>query len=94
MIEVLTRDDIELIAQRVAEIVLERMPTENRPAADDRRYWNESEVARQLGISKWMLKKARDEGHIEAHTNRRPILYSAEQIEAVEEWLARRASDC
>lgn len=80
--------DVERIAQRVAELI----GSNHRPADGDQlpKLLTEPEAAAQLGVSKFSLKKWREEGYIPSHTSRRPILYSADNLREIASWMASR----
>ena len=81
----LTEDDLELLARRVVDKL-----ADNETVPRKKLLWSEPDVAETLSVSVHFLKKLRQDGYIESHTRRRPILYSWEQIEAIKDWLPTR----
>lgn len=87
----LTESDLDAIAEKVAAKLastLASMPVNgNGPTKE---FWKEPEAAGVLGVSKYSLARWRRDGHIAAASDKRPIRYSQENLDAVKEWLRTR----
>jgi hypothetical protein len=75
---------------RLADMIAERLASRGTGEPVGKLLWTEAEAATVLGVSRFSLKRWRQDGYIAASSTAKPILYSRDDIDAAAEWMSRR----
>ncbi len=89
----LSDSDVERIASAVAERLL--ATTNKASGSADQRclLLTEADAAARLGVSRYSLRRWRQEGRIKSATTVRPILYRPADVDAIARWLEERKNE-
>ncbi|MHB8974627.1 MAG: helix-turn-helix domain-containing protein [Pirellulaceae bacterium] len=82
----LSEDDLTKLADMIAARVSPRGGDQNA----GKLLWTEDEAAAVLGVSRFSLKRWRQDGYISASASSKPILYSRDHLEQAAEWISER----